>query len=200
MAGWIDHPQSLNRYVYVNNNPLAFIDPTGRQAESSNWTGQILKRGDEGPFVSDLQTMLKNVGFSPGPIDGNFGPLTEGAVIDFQRYAHITVDGIAGPQTYRALVKYGGLGGSTGGESGRQEVTPPPPTKEEIIAMRSSYFRSVAGVRQPYDVQNNVTVQSRYVYHQSTPSRYGFDFKAGYSLKKLPKWKKFRLPSSKFMA
>ncbi|TCS82465.1 putative peptidoglycan binding protein [Tepidibacillus fermentans] len=142
--------------------------------------------------------MLKNVGFSPGPIDGNFGPLTEGAVIDFQRYVHITVDGIAGPQTYRALVKYGGLGGSTGGESGRQEVTPPPPTKEEIIAMRSSYFRSVAGVRQPYDVQNNVTVQSRYIYHQSTPSRYGFDFKAGYSLKKLPKWKKFRLPSSSF--
>jgi RHS repeat-associated protein len=28
--GWMDQPQSLNRYSYVHNNPVNFIDPTGR--------------------------------------------------------------------------------------------------------------------------------------------------------------------------
>lgn len=79
--------------------------------------------------------MLSNVGFSPGPIDGLFGNLTEGAVTDFQRYAKISVDGIAGPQTYNALVDHGALG----------ITTPPPPTKEEIIASRSQVLNSEAG-------------------------------------------------------
>jgi RHS repeat-associated protein len=201
--GWKDNPVSLNRYSYVHNNPVTLIDPTGRQAESIEWSGQLVERGDRGDYVADLQQMLWNVGFSPGPIDGIFGGQTEGALIGFQDYANIAVDGIAGPQTYHALVQYGGLGGSSsggstgsgGGSSGT--VTPPPPTRAEIIAMRSGHFRTVSGGIPSYSVQTAQSVKNQYVFSSPSLSSYGFDFKPSFSaIAGLAKIKKFRLPSS----
>ena len=34
IAGNLGNPQSLNKYVYCNNNPVKYIDPTGRKPES----------------------------------------------------------------------------------------------------------------------------------------------------------------------
>ncbi|MFC4323294.1 RHS repeat-associated core domain-containing protein [Litchfieldia salsa] len=204
-SGWRDQPVSLNRYAYVHNNPVTLIDPTGRYAETIEWTGQVLERGDRGAYVADLQQMLSNVGFSPGSIDGIFGPMTEGAVIGFQDYSNITVDGIAGPQTYRALVQYGGLGGSSSGGStgggsssgGSGTVTPPPPTRAEIIAARSGHFRAISGGIPSYSVRTAQSVKNQYVFSSPTFSNYGFDFKPSVSaLAGLAKFKKFRLPSS----
>ena len=53
--------------------------------------------------VRVLQRRLIRAGFSPGPIDGRYGPLTEGAVIRFQATRSLRVDGIAGPHTLAAL-------------------------------------------------------------------------------------------------
>jgi peptidoglycan hydrolase-like protein with peptidoglycan-binding domain/uncharacterized protein YegP (UPF0339 family) len=53
--------------------------------------------------VAALQRRLRRAGFTPGPIDGRFGPRTERAVVDFQRAHHLVTDGIAGPITERAL-------------------------------------------------------------------------------------------------
>lgn len=38
-AGTIEKPQTLNLYIYVDNNPLALVDPTGHYAEDpkANW-------------------------------------------------------------------------------------------------------------------------------------------------------------------
>jgi hypothetical protein len=88
-------------------------------------------------------------------------------VIGFQDYADIAVDGIAGPQTYHALVQYGGLGGSSSGDSSGT-VTPPPPTRAEIIAMRSGHFRTVSGGIPSYSVQTAQSVKNQYVF--SSPS------------------------------
>lgn len=55
------------------------------------------------PRVRVLQRRLAGLGFSPGPIDGRYGPLTAEAVTQFQRTRGLEVDGIAGPQTARAL-------------------------------------------------------------------------------------------------
>lgn len=90
--GWQDMPLSQNRYTYVHNNPVNHTDPLGYHV---GWSGQTLRQGDRGPFVSDLQRMLTNVNVSPGSIDGIYGPLTEGAVRSFQSAANIQVDGVA---------------------------------------------------------------------------------------------------------
>jgi lysozyme family protein len=59
------------------------------------------------PQIPGLQVALREKGFYRGSIDGIAGPLTAQAVRTFQRKARITVDGIAGRQTRRALGQLG---------------------------------------------------------------------------------------------
>lgn len=56
-----------------------------------------------GPDVAELQCLLQRAGISPGGVDGNFGPLTESAVIKAQRTYRLGIDGQVGPQTWTAL-------------------------------------------------------------------------------------------------
>ena len=55
--------------------------------------------------VRALQRRLRRDGYSPGPIDGRYGPRTERAVTRFQAAHGLKVDGIAGPQTFRELAR-----------------------------------------------------------------------------------------------
>lgn len=59
--------------------------------------------GKVGWDVSVLQFLLARRGFSPGPVDGAFGPLTERSLRRFQGSAGLVVDGVAGRQTFAAL-------------------------------------------------------------------------------------------------
>ncbi|HEY3134734.1 MAG TPA: peptidoglycan-binding protein [Blastocatellia bacterium] len=63
----------------------------------------VLKKGSTGPAVVQLQEKLNELGFNVGDADGNFGPATESALIDFQNSKGLTADGIAGPDTLAAL-------------------------------------------------------------------------------------------------
>src|SRR2546422_6484943 len=63
----------------------------------------ILKQGSSGSDVTDLQQKLKDLGFDPNGVDGNFGPGTRDAVIAFQQSKGLQADGIAGPATLAAL-------------------------------------------------------------------------------------------------
>lgn len=65
---------------------------------------RILRYGDYGSDVVELQTRLKAVGFDAGEIDGEFGENTEGAVRALQSTAGILVDGEFGPDSLNALV------------------------------------------------------------------------------------------------
>ena len=56
-----------------------------------------------GPAVAEVQCLLQRAGITPGGIDGNFGPLTESAVIQAQKKYHLDVDGQVGPPTWAAL-------------------------------------------------------------------------------------------------
>lgn len=62
-----------------------------------------LNVGAVGASVESLQRALLRNGFDPGPIDGVYGSLTLSAVQLFQQERNLPVDGVAGPDTLRAL-------------------------------------------------------------------------------------------------
>lgn len=66
----------------------------------------ILKRGDKGLEVKELQKEMNEIGFSCGEPDGEYGKLTVAGVTNFQKYYNLKpVDGEAGPITLAALVR-----------------------------------------------------------------------------------------------
>ncbi|WP_370076320.1 peptidoglycan-binding protein [Streptacidiphilus sp. MAP12-16] len=72
-------------------------------AGNSTTNTQQLVVDISGPDVAELQCLLQRVGITPGGIDGNFGPLTESAVIQAQKKFHLNIDGQVGPHTWAAL-------------------------------------------------------------------------------------------------
>lgn len=64
---------------------------------------QPLQLNSTGADVSRLQERLKELGFNPGKIDGDFGTATEAAVVAFQRSEGLLADGAVGVKTLRAL-------------------------------------------------------------------------------------------------
>ncbi|HEU0024126.1 MAG TPA: peptidoglycan DD-metalloendopeptidase family protein [Thermoleophilaceae bacterium] len=62
-----------------------------------------LSQPNVGWDVAGLQFLLWRRGFSPGAIDGAFGPGTARAVFAYQRSAGLAADGVAGPLTIGAL-------------------------------------------------------------------------------------------------
>lgn len=78
-------------------------DPSTSTPPDNSSTGNvILEEGDNGPRVESLQRALNANGASL-TVDGAFGPATDAAVRAFQRANGLTADGIAGPDTLRAL-------------------------------------------------------------------------------------------------
>jgi len=73
-----------------------------------------LKRGASGADVITLQKKLKNWGYYNGVVDGVFGSGTESAVRYFQQKNGLTVDGVVGEATAKALgMQLSGGGGSS---------------------------------------------------------------------------------------
>lgn len=64
---------------------------------------RVLRLGSQGTDVMEIQSLLKKIGYNPGPIDGYYGTRTKDAVIAFQRDNNLTADGIIGPQTYKII-------------------------------------------------------------------------------------------------
>lgn len=67
---------------------------------------QVGPNGSEGSIGDDvlrLQTALAALDLYHGPLDSEFGPLTEEAVKKFQLQRNLEVDGVVGPDTWTAL-------------------------------------------------------------------------------------------------
>ena len=75
----------------------------------NTWSALIIqvKRGSQGDAVRAVQEEFRFRAGEPSQalqVDGIFGPKTDAAVHGFQQALGITVDGIVGPVTWRALV------------------------------------------------------------------------------------------------
>lgn len=77
------------------------------------WKGHVppagpatVRRGQSGPAVRRLQRRLRAHGFASVRVTGFFGIATARAVRRFQRKHHLTIDGVAGPQTWAAALKH----------------------------------------------------------------------------------------------
>jgi peptidoglycan hydrolase-like protein with peptidoglycan-binding domain len=62
-----------------------------------------IKKGSTGDAVKMLQKLLKDWGYDPGPVDGDFGANTLKAVKAFQADLGLQADGIVGPKTWAML-------------------------------------------------------------------------------------------------
>ena len=83
-------------------------DQTLRALEGARWHlgDRVLLLADHpmrGDDVATLQERLVILGLLAGPVDGVFGPLTDGALRELQRSLGVEADGICGPATLRAM-------------------------------------------------------------------------------------------------
>jgi SpoIID/LytB domain protein len=64
-----------------------------------------MKKGDTGDDVKLLQTLLKEIGYYTKDITGTYDDNTLNAVMDFQKYYSLAVDGIAGINTITKVIE-----------------------------------------------------------------------------------------------
>jgi len=89
----------------------------------------MLEQGDEGPDVTDMQSMIP--GFS-GEIDGDFGPITKDNVLAYQASRGLEVDGICGQETWGALY------------DDKPPLPPPEPAPGALTAKQQADVRTIA--------------------------------------------------------
>ncbi|HET7578116.1 MAG TPA: peptidoglycan-binding protein [Bacillales bacterium] len=77
----------------------------GGSSSSHSYPGHLVKYGDRGTAVKEVQHQLNAVGDNVGNADGVFGPKTLKGVKAFQKAQGLSVDGIIGPKTWNALFK-----------------------------------------------------------------------------------------------
>jgi predicted chitinase len=102
--------QVLNRDDAVDGAAPAVVDVATPEAppppvvagQAPTYSGTVLRQGSKGPDVQTMQQRLVDLGFAIG-VDGNFGPGTRAAVVDFQGKNGLTNDGSCGPATWAAL-------------------------------------------------------------------------------------------------
>jgi peptidoglycan hydrolase-like protein with peptidoglycan-binding domain len=84
--------------------PDGIVGPITWHALPDGGPMPLLAQGSTGGVVRRLQTVLTNgpgQGGTPPPgIDGIFGPRTKACVEAFQRWGHVSVDGVVGEQTW----------------------------------------------------------------------------------------------------
>lgn len=87
----------------LNDTYGAGLDVDGIFGRKTRAAIRNLSNGDTGDYVRVLQGFLIGRGHDTGGFDGIFGNATESAVRKFQLVKHLTVDGIAGKNTFEAL-------------------------------------------------------------------------------------------------
>jgi len=69
------------------------------------YPGFLIRIGARGDYVRQIQTCLNRINNARLATDGIFGPLTQAAVINYQRANGLSPDGIVGPITWENLMR-----------------------------------------------------------------------------------------------
>jgi N-acetylmuramoyl-L-alanine amidase len=103
-APWVAQPSEFvafkNRVAEKLSGAPSVTAPTHASAPS---TSGLLRQGDTGAAVKEMQTKLNKAGFNCGVADGIFGSKTTDALRKFQASRNLAVDGIYGPNTKAKL-------------------------------------------------------------------------------------------------
>ena len=89
----------------LNSGRKQKLSPDGIWGPKTKAAVITLRKGDEGDLVRLLQGLLYANGQDPKGFDGSFGCDTQAAVKAFQNARGLTVDGLAGKNTFERLVK-----------------------------------------------------------------------------------------------
>jgi peptidoglycan hydrolase-like protein with peptidoglycan-binding domain len=101
-----------------------------------------LQQGSSGTAVADLQRRLAAAGFSPGAVDGSFGPKTAAAVTQFQRARGLSVDGVVGPNTWGALKGTSAKPPTTGAPTGSHPSLSQGARGPDVVEMQQGLARA----------------------------------------------------------
>jgi len=112
--GWNNTQRANLRRIAINSGVWRFVEPVSltptwvhfdrRQLPSACSAGYpVLRVGSRSTYVLVLQDGLNTLGFRTGGLTGTFGPLTNEAVLGFQRSRGLVADGVVGCRTWRTL-------------------------------------------------------------------------------------------------
>ncbi|YCA44053.1 NlpC/P60 family protein [Bacillus sp. JZ8] len=95
---------SENAFAFAKSHPEEQTNTTVAKPQTTTPTStSLIRKGASGQQVRDLQSKLNSQGYYKYNIDGIFGSITEQAVRQFQAAHNLSVDGIVGPNTAKAL-------------------------------------------------------------------------------------------------
>ena len=90
---------------------------TSSSNSASSSSSALLRHGTKSDAVRKMQEDLTKLGYYKGSITGNFGNLTEAAVMSFQRANGLTADGVAGAKTLAKIASKRSSGSSSSASS-----------------------------------------------------------------------------------
>lgn len=108
-TGVVDDTTRERLYLAANISSSTVSNSSG----TSYSTSTVLRNGQSGQAVRQLQTDLQTLGFYSGTVTGHYGNITQEAVRKFQRKNGLSADGIAGKNTLSKLNELLSGGSST---------------------------------------------------------------------------------------
>jgi peptidoglycan hydrolase-like protein with peptidoglycan-binding domain len=132
-------------------------------------SGSLLRRGDTGTRVADLQSRLRQLRFYNGAVNGNFGQNTEDAVRAFQRSQGLPDDGIAGPEVNSSLERLTSASSNPGADTPTTTASNAPEQNIQDAGTYEGVDRySVAELQRRLQSQGNYTGEENNVLTPAT--------------------------------
>lgn len=114
--GWTNSQRAALRSSAASSGLWSYIEPVSisptwvhfdrRQSPSACTSGgyPLVRQGSRSVYVLIVQDSLNTLGYSSGVLDGIFGPTTRSAVVRYQNENGLSADGIVGCNTWRSIV------------------------------------------------------------------------------------------------